>query len=148
MTLHSANGTPDEGGFITIYILGLCMCVLFIGGISFDLWRGFTERRELASIADAAAISAASQIDLDAFKGKPSVLQLDPAAVNTAVNAYIDTAATAEGIAVSDRSVAVVNGQVRVHLERKLDLTLTRLFAPNTEYTITIDSTAEPRVAT
>lgn len=138
----------NEQGFLTIYVLGLCMCMFFIGGISVDMWRGFTERRDLASIADAATVAAASQIDLDAFKARPSVLRLDATAARNRANAYVDSATAAEGIELSSREIDIVNGQVQIALSSKLDLTLTRLFSPGTDYTITVQSAAEPRVAT
>ncbi|MGH9030897.1 MAG: pilus assembly protein TadG-related protein, partial [Acidimicrobiia bacterium] len=48
---------------MTVWMLGLCLMLLLLGGISLDLWRAFSERRALASAADAAAIAGASALD-------------------------------------------------------------------------------------
>src|ERR1700716_167274 len=47
-------GGPRESGTITLWMLGLCLMLFLLGGISLDLWRAFSERRSLAATADAA----------------------------------------------------------------------------------------------
>ena len=49
-----------ESGTITLWMLGLCLMLFLLGGISLDLWRAFSERRSLAASADAAAVAGAS----------------------------------------------------------------------------------------
>lgn len=151
LALGGARSRPtvrEENGFFTIYVLGLCMCMFFVGGLSLDIWRVFTERREVASIADAATLVGAAQLDLDAFKAQPSVIRLDPAAARQRALAYIDKAATDEGIELTDKRVDVVDGQVLVTISRSVDMTLTKVLSPGEGYTITVSSAAEPRVAT
>ena len=36
-----------ESGTITLWLLGLCLVLFALGGISLDLWRAFSERRAL-----------------------------------------------------------------------------------------------------
>ncbi|MGH2732610.1 MAG: pilus assembly protein TadG-related protein [Actinomycetota bacterium] len=55
---------------MTIWILGLCVILLFLGGISLDLWRAFSDRRALAGIVDAAAIAGASDLDQDSVHAR------------------------------------------------------------------------------
>ena len=57
--------TATERGTITLWLLGLCLMLFALGGISLDLWRSFSERRALAATADAAALAGASAIDED-----------------------------------------------------------------------------------
>ncbi len=45
----------NERGFITLWVLGLCAAILFLGGLSVDFWRAIAVRRELSAMADAAA---------------------------------------------------------------------------------------------
>ena len=56
-----------ERGTITLWLLGLCVMLFALGGISVDLWRSFSTRRALASGADAAALAGASAIDEDRY---------------------------------------------------------------------------------
>src|SRR3954454_10405660 len=70
--------TRDEFGTITLWLLGVCMLLFALGGISLDLWRGFSARRSLATAADAAALAGASAIDEEASR-RSGVVQLDPA---------------------------------------------------------------------
>src|SRR5688572_26471509 len=51
--------------------------LLFVGGLSLDLWRVFSERRALAGIVDAAAIAGASGIDEEDFR-LTGEIRLDP----------------------------------------------------------------------
>lgn len=70
----------DQRGTLTLWILGLSMLIMMMGGISLDLWRAFTARRAMASLADAAAVAGASGINEDEFRAGRGV-KLDPARV-------------------------------------------------------------------
>ena len=52
-----------ERGSITLWVLGLGVALMFLGGLSLDLWRAVADRRELSSMADAAATAAANGLD-------------------------------------------------------------------------------------
>jgi Flp pilus assembly protein TadG len=58
----------DERGWMTLWFLGLCVMLLFVGGLSLDLWHAFSERRSLAAAADAGARAGASMIDEQACR--------------------------------------------------------------------------------
>ena len=53
----------DDRGFLTIWLLGLCLLLLVLGGVSLDLWRVFSERQALAGLADSAALAGAGGLD-------------------------------------------------------------------------------------
>lgn len=73
-----AEGRVDDAGSVTIWMLGLAFALLTLGVLSVDLWMLIGERRELASVADAAALAAASAVDEAAWRAGDG-LQLVPA---------------------------------------------------------------------
>lgn len=138
-----------ECGFVTIWMLGLCILVIFFAGISLDLWHGFAERRQLAAITDSAAIAAASQIDLAAFRAKGSVRPtLDPVLARQRALAYTEKQAKDANITLTrvDVSFTPQNQQVIVVAEQEISGTLTRIFMPGKKYLVSTTSTAEPMV--
>lgn len=68
----------EERGSITLWMLGLCLLVMTLGGLAVDLWRGLADRRGLQDLADATAFAAASGIDEAHFRSTGEV-RLDPA---------------------------------------------------------------------
>lgn len=117
----------NERGSITLWVLGLSIAVLFLGGISVDLWRVMSDRRELAAVADSSAAAAASAIDVDVWRADGEiVLEPDRAA-------YLADRVVAQhevaGELSSPIEVRVAGDTVQVALERTTDLTLLRLLA-------------------
>ena len=135
------SGGSRERGTVTLWILGLCLMVFALGGISVDLWRGFSARRALASSADAAALAGASAIDEDSYR-ETGILVLVPeiaeARARGSLRRQLDTAAM-RGVEVrsSRESVTVtVRGEVR--------FTLLRLLGGDA-FDVRVDATATPR---
>jgi Flp pilus assembly protein TadG len=138
----------DDDGFFTIWVLGLCACLFVVGGISLDVWRGFSERRALANLTDGAATAAASQIDLDAYRAKPSVVRLDREEAQRRAAAYIETESARNHVAVRDVEVSVSDTRVVVRASTDLDLTLTRILTPGSKpIGVTTTSAADPKEA-
>ena len=77
-----------ERGSVVLFLLGLGVALLLLGGIALDLWRLVGERRELASLADAAALAATSGIDIGAFR-QSGVLQLEPGSVDLLIEGVL-----------------------------------------------------------
>jgi len=136
-----------EHGFFTIWMLGLCVGLLGIGGISVDLWRGFADRRELAAITDAAAIAGASQLDLAKFKANSKVTEIDPIAARRVAAAYLDEQARISGFTYTRSNITIANGEVQISASRTLDLTLLGLLQPGETVEISVDSSATPELA-
>lgn len=67
----------SDRGSITIWMLGLSMLLLVFGGLALDYWRALALQRELAAVADSAAIAAASGIDEEHYRASGEVV-LDP----------------------------------------------------------------------
>lgn len=130
----------DEDGWLTGWMLGLAVAVLFLGGLSLDLWRAFTERRDLAGIVDAAAITGASAIDEDAYRREQRVV-LDPAAATVTACHYLTTNRTpCDGILATPERIAVT-------ARREVPLTLLRVLAPQQQaLRIEVSAVVEPRI--
>ena len=67
---------------ITLWVLGLTVAVMFLGGLGLDLWRAIAVRREVSVMADAAATAGANGLDDPRLRG--GGLQLDDARVRAA----------------------------------------------------------------
>ena len=116
----------NERGSITLWTLGLTVMVLFLGGISLDLWRAFEVRQDLAAMADSAANAGASRIDGATYR-ETGVLELDPSAAREAVTANLDAQQDRDRI--SSRVPPVVDGAViSVTLEGEVDFSLLNIF--------------------
>lgn len=66
-----------DRGSITIWALGLSLLILVFGGLALDFWRALALQRELAAVADSAALAAASGIDEEVYRATGEVI-LDP----------------------------------------------------------------------
>ncbi len=64
----------SDRGSITIWMLGLSVLLLLFGGLSIDFWRALALQRELAAVADSAAIAAASGIDEELYRSTGQVV--------------------------------------------------------------------------
>lgn len=116
----------NERGSITLWTLGLTAMVLFLGGISLDLWRAFEIRQDLAAMADSAANAGASRIDVVTYR-ETGVLRLDAGAARRAVTAHLDSQQDRDRI--SNRvPPAVDGGVISVTLEGEVDFTLLNIF--------------------
>ncbi|MGH9025650.1 MAG: pilus assembly protein TadG-related protein [Acidimicrobiia bacterium] len=134
----------SERGSVTIWMLGLCLMMLLLGGLSLDLWRAFSDRRSLASAADAAAVAGASAIDIDTFRATNEV-QLNPelaeARARASLAAQLDQRALRGARIQADLHHVVVEAQGRV------EFTLLNLIAPGDNFEVRVRATAEPRAS-
>lgn len=138
-------GPVDQRGMLTIWMLGLCVCLLVVGGAGVDLWRCASERQQLASTADAAALAGASQIDLASFRsdGRPV---LDPATARARATAYLADARARDGSDIR-ATVDASEHAVAVQAEEDVDLILLDLLHPGKHVHLTARSTAAPRTS-
>ena len=132
----------DERGFLTIWLLGLCLLLLVLGGVSLDLWRVFSERQALAGLADSAG---AAGLDLDA--ARRGLVQLDLA--DAAGRARASIAAQADKGSLVLSSVNIVVGQdrseVTVSADGQVHLLLLRLLLGDRPVSLHVSSTAAAR---
>lgn len=114
-----------ERGSITFWVLGLSIAVLFLGGLSVDLWRVMSDRRELAAVADSAAAAAASAVDVDLWREAGEIRLLNVEAVALAERVVAQHGVAGELSAPVE--VTVAGDSVHVKLTREVELTLLRL---------------------
>lgn len=129
---------------MTLWMVGLMLLILSVGGISVDLWRAHAELRALNAAADAAAFAGASGLDTAAFR-RDGTLQLDPSVARRLAHADLSAQPVARRAHATliDASTA----EVRVTLEGSVDLALLGLLAPQHDpLPVRVTAVAEPRV--
>jgi uncharacterized membrane protein len=113
----------SERGSVTIWVLGLSMLLLVFGGLALDYWRALALQRELASVADSAAIAGASGIDEAAYRASGEIV-LDAARARGLVFAAVEW----QDVEVVATEVAVEPGFVTVTLAAEVELGLLGVF--------------------
>jgi Flp pilus assembly protein TadG len=131
----------DERGAVTLWVLGLILPMMLLAGLSLDLWRGFSERRALAGIADAAAVAGANGLDTDRVYASNEI-RLDPALAEDLARANL--AAQLDDRSLRDWEVDATEDSVRVRLAGSVDLTLLRLFYDGS-WDVAVTATARPQ---
>ena len=130
-----------EQGMITLWVLGLCVAVLFLGGIGLDFWRAIAVRREVSVMADAAATAGANGLDESALRG--ARLELDEARVRQLIVAQLAEYPDARKL--RDEQAEVVNGQVVVTLREDVHFSLLGIFMGGGHFTVQARAVAEPQ---
>lgn len=119
--------SSDEGS-VTIWVLGLSILLLVFGGLALDYWRALALQRELASVADSAAIAAASGIDEETYRATGDlVLEPDRA------RRLVDAAVSWQGTEVVSTDVVVDSDSVSVTLTGVVELGLLGVFVDQDE---------------
>jgi len=134
----------SDRGSITIWMLGLSLLLLVFGGLALDFWRGLAVQRELAAVADSAAIAGAAGIDVEHYRETGEVL-LDPVRADELVAASVGF----QGPDVSGVSVSVGPGgdSVTVVVEGIVELGLLGVFVDQSEpLLVRATATAVPRL--
>lgn len=117
-----------DRGSVTIWVLGLSMLLLVFGGLAVDYWRALALQRELASVADSAAIAAASGIDEAVYRETGQVV-LEATRSRSLAEAAVDW----QGVDVVGLDVAVVPASVTVTLVGEVELGLLGVFVDQSE---------------
>jgi Flp pilus assembly protein TadG len=112
-----------------------------LGGISLDLWRGFSERRSLAAAADAAALAGASAIDEARYRASGEVV-LVPALAESRARAHL--ARQLDRAALRSVSVRVDDVAVTVVVHGEVGFTLLSVVQPGA-FDVRVTATATPR---
>lgn len=147
---HSRSGANSgqtrnqirERGSITFFGMGMVIILLFVGGLSIDLWRVFGERRALAELADAAAAAGANGVDVGLYRDSGVVVLLPELAENLAwqsIEAQADKGSLSQApsvLASADSVVVEVYGEV--------ELTLLKIFTPGEPLQIAVTAESGP----
>lgn len=131
----------DERGTTTLWVLGLCLCLLFLGGAVLDLWRVVEERRSLAAMADAAAAAGTSGLDEDALRRGETTL--DPVAAERLARDQLRREGDRADIA--DAWVDATETTVRVEVVGTVDFSLLGIFVGGEPIEVHARAEAEPR---
>jgi Flp pilus assembly protein TadG len=130
----------DDRGTVTLWVLGLCVALMFLGGLSLDLWRAVAVRRELSSMADAAAIAGASGLDEPALRA--GRLQIDHERARAlAADALAGFARTD---ALDETRVDVDGNRVTVTLRDHVIFSLLGIFLGGQHFDVAAHATAAP----
>jgi Flp pilus assembly protein TadG len=133
-----------EAGTVTLWLLGICMLLFALGGISVDLWRGFSARRSLSNAADAAALAGASAIDEEAYR-QHGVVQLDPVVAESRARAHLTRQFDAGALRGAD--VHADRDAVTVVVRGEIGFTLLSVLDPGGDLPVRVTATATPRRA-
>jgi len=126
---------------ITLWVLGLAVAVLFLGGIGLDFWRAIAVRREVSVMADAAATAGANGVDESALRG--GRLELDEPRVRQLVASELAEYPDARKL--RDASVTIGDGQVVVTLREDVHFSLLGIFMGRGHFTVQARAVAEPQ---
>ena len=136
-----AVSEPDDAGTVTLWLLGLCLMLFALGGISLDLWRSFSERRSLAATADAAALAGASAIDEDEYRAS-GALVLEPALAEARARAHVAT--QLDRTSLRDVDVHADRDAVTVVVHGRVGFTLLGVLVPHDDLDVRVTATATP----
>ncbi|MFA5883817.1 MAG: pilus assembly protein TadG-related protein [Acidimicrobiia bacterium] len=141
--MRSRRAHDAQRGSITLWLLGLALALLPLGGLALDLGRSFSERRSLASAADAAALAGAGALDEARYRQDGTVV-LDPVAAEERARRSVVQQADAGAV----RSVRVHADatSVTVEIEGDVDLTLLRLVRGGEPFVVRVSATARPHL--
>jgi uncharacterized membrane protein len=129
---------------MTIWMLGLSVLLLLFGGLAIDFWRALALQRELAAVADSAAVAAASGIAEEHYRATGEVI-LDPTRARALGVASV-TSQTLDPVSfeVATESTGL---SVTVVVVDVVELGLLGLFVDQTEpLTVRAEATASPRL--
>lgn len=119
----------SEDGALTVWMLGLVMVVLAVGGLALDLSHVFSQRRAVAGVADSVVTAAASGLD-EATLRSGAPLRLDP----VRARALAQTAVAAQSLQPEvDLAVAADGSSVTVIARAEVELTLLRLLVGDSD---------------
>jgi len=130
----------SDRGSVTIWMLGLSMLLLLFGGLALDYWRALALQRELAAVADSAAIAAASGIDEEIYRATGDVV-LEP----VRARGLAEEAVVWQGVDLVGLTVDVEPASVSVTLAGEVELGLLGVFIDQSEpLTVRGSATAAP----
>ena len=119
-----------DGGFTSVtFMLMMLVLVVAVGAISVDLWHLVAEHREVASVVDGAAISAASAVDVEALRRVPPMVQLQPDQAVLRACSYLQANGGVGQCPGPDAEVLVHVDSVSVTMRRQVGLTLLGIFS-------------------
>jgi hypothetical protein len=139
--LHVSRKRGNERGMVTLWILGLTISVMFLGGIGVDFWRAIAVRREIATMADAAAAAGANGLDESALRG--GRLEVDDARARALVQSELALYPGADRLTAEE--LRVDGAQVTVTLQEPVNFSLLGIFMGRGRFVVRATATAVPQ---
>jgi hypothetical protein len=133
-----------ERGTITFWVLGLCIALMFLGGLSLDLWRAVGDRRRLSDMADSAATAAANGLDEPALRA--GIVHVDPTRARAIALDTLGQYPHASELDAAD--IQVEGGRVTVTLRDHVDFSLLGIFMGGRHFDVAVHASAEPHERT
>lgn len=129
---------------MTIWMLGLSMLLLLFGGLALDFWRALALQRELAAVADSAAVAAASGIDEEHYRITGEIVLSPPRSRALALSSIRFQSLDPDEVSIA---VDPSGSSVAVELAAELDLGLLGVFVDDSEpLRIRATATARPEL--
>ncbi len=141
MTCRRQSG---ERGSVTVWTLGMVLVVMFLGAISFDLWSGFSTRRQFAGAVDQAAQAGANALDEPLFRATGQ-RKLDPQRAKLLAE---DNLAAQNLHGVTAVAIDASTDQVTVEVTATVDVGLLRIFGGGEPLVVHVRAVGQPREAT
>lgn len=140
------TGRPGQRGSITLWLLGLGICLLVVGGMGIDMWSVVAMRARLVGVAEAIATGAASGISETHWRDTGQI-RLDPV---RAKQLAWDLASRLPGVELLDGPPEIlVDSEFRsvtVHVSGSAPLTLLALGVQSGRVGITASATSQPHL--
>jgi hypothetical protein len=127
-----------ERGIVTLWVLGLCVGLMFLGGLSLDLWRAAATRRGLSAMADAAATAGANGVDEHALRA--GVVRIDAVRARTIAEETL----RAYGQPVAALRIDTTDDSVTVTIRDRVRFTLLGIFMGGGHFDVEAHATASP----
>ncbi len=132
-----------QDGSVTLWLLGLCLLLLTLGGLALDLWHVVAARRSLVGVADAAAYAATSALDEDHVR-TTGRLRLEPGRARSLAAAAV--AAQTDARILTGWGLEVRGGTAVVRVTGVADTFLLGLVDPTLDrLPMAVTAVAEPR---
>jgi Putative Flp pilus-assembly TadE/G-like len=130
-----------ERGTVTLWVLGLCIALMFLGGLSLDLWRAVAVRREMSAMADAAATAGANGVDEPSLRS--GLVQLDDARVRALTASTLGEYPRTPSLDAA--RIDVGGARVTVTLRDHVDFSLLGIFMGGDHFDVEVHASAEAR---
>jgi hypothetical protein len=130
-----------DRGTVTLWVLGLCIAVMFLGGLSLDLWRAVAVRREMSAMADAAATAGANGVNEPALRA--GVVQLDDARARGLTRQTLGEYPRTPSLDAA--RIDVAGNRITVTLRDHVDFSLLGIFMGGDHFDVEVHASAEAR---
>lgn len=141
----AGSRVAGEGGFVTLWVLGLTVAMLAIAGVSIDLWRAVATQRSVSTAVDSAAVAGSSGIDEAAYRSSGGqTVVLDVARARSLAESNL--ASQPDAASLVDVVIDVTPDRISVRAGRQVDFTLVRVLQVGQDPAVLhATATADPR---